>query len=165
VFITGNLVSSIPALVIRTFALNCWPSCFISGAKVGMKSEAEHGDLTQRAQRHGGRRAGDEFPAGVDARKVWRSGLFELTDSGGSCDFGCYFFCARPTRKREPSAHVVHPGRLCYREKRILLVAFSRRTGRIVAFFCESQQSRSAAAENASSACASLASVTCILSW
>jgi len=75
VFITGNLVSSIRALVLRTFACNRWPSCFISGAKVGMKNVAGNGDLTQRAQRHGGRRAGDEFSTGVDTRKARRESV------------------------------------------------------------------------------------------
>lgn len=44
----------------------------VSSAKVGMKSEAANGGLTQRAQRHGGRRAGDEFPPGDDTREVGR---------------------------------------------------------------------------------------------
>ena len=65
-------MSSIRALVIRTFARNRCPSCFISGAKVGMKSKAANGDLTQRSQRHGGRRVGDEFPPGDDTREVGR---------------------------------------------------------------------------------------------
>jgi hypothetical protein len=47
-------------------------STTLSGAKVAMKSEAGNGNLTQRAQRHGGRRVGDEFPTGVDTRKVRR---------------------------------------------------------------------------------------------
>ena len=55
------------------------------------------------------------------------SDLFELTDSGGPGDLGSYFFCARPTRKRDPSAHVVRSRRTVCREKRILLVAFSLR--------------------------------------
>lgn len=81
-----------------------------------------------------GAESGTNFRRELARDKRGGSGLFELTDSGGPCGLGSYFFCARPTRKRDPSAHVVRSGRLCYREKPILLVAFSRRTGRIVVF-------------------------------
>jgi len=44
----------------------------LSCAKVAMKSEAGNGNLTQRAQRHEGRRVEDESLIGVDTRQAWR---------------------------------------------------------------------------------------------
>jgi hypothetical protein len=82
---------------------------------------------------HRGRRdtesveSGPNFRWEVSQEKRGGSGLFELTDSGETRRLGCYFFCARPTRKRDPSAHVVRWDGLVRREKRILLVAFSLR--------------------------------------
>lgn len=50
-----------------------------SDAKVAMKSEAGNGNLTPRAQRHGGSRAGDEFPTGVDTRNARREWLVRIS--------------------------------------------------------------------------------------
>jgi hypothetical protein len=78
------------------------------------------------------------------------SDLFELTDSGGPGGLGCYFFCVRPTRKRDPS---------------LAMLARDEDPSRILVFFGESEQSRSALAGNAHPPARSFASVTSILSW
>ena len=90
--------------------------------------------------------------------------MFELTDSGGSGGLGSYFFCARPTRKKEPSAHFVRSGRRVWREKRILLAAFSLRPGRIV-FLAGANKAVRHSRRTRIRPARSFASVTSILSW